>query len=174
MVSTYATGPAELPVVSPAWVSIAQDDKDDGDDDEDDDEDEDEVLLPATADQFFFIRSQQDLQAKPNPLALLNKEGGVGGIDGEAADDGDGLYKPPKLAAVPFDEGGGSRKERNRARALERASSTRMVRELRIAAAPSARHLPPHPHTTYRERCREREREGEGGGHTHTHTHARA
>ena len=96
--------------------------------------------------------SQQDLAERPNPDALLNKGGGArsaaaddGEIDEDpdAGEEGDGLYRPPKMAAVPYeDEGGGSKKERQRERALARAASSRMVRELRseLSDAPKMIH----------------------------------
>ena len=69
-----------IPKVSPAWVRVADGGDSSGDSSGDGngdgtaaggelgnheiDKDDDDVLLPATADQFYFIRSQQDLQAK--------------------------------------------------------------------------------------------------------------
>lgn len=84
--------------------------------------------------------NQRDLQARPNPDALLRKDGAqLGGSDDE---DAQGVYKPPKMGAVHFEEEGNSRKERNRQRAIERAASTRMVRELRaeLSDAPKMIH----------------------------------
>jgi hypothetical protein len=95
-----------------------------------------------------------DLAEKPNPNALLAKGGaaraagggGGGGSDDENDDDeegGGGLYRPPKLAAVPYDdESGSSKRARQRERQLARASSSRLVRELReeLSEAPRAIH----------------------------------
>ena len=101
--------------------------------------------------------AQRDLSERPNPEALLMKSGAAG--SGKAAasaadeesgsgaenDDGDegGLYRPPKMAAVPYDdEPSGSKRTRQRERAVARASSSRLVRELReeLSEAPRIIH----------------------------------
>ena len=93
-----------------------------------------------------------DLAERPNPHALLAKKGGGARAQADGSDDdeeedeaegGDGLYRPPKLAAVPYDdEPGGAKRERQKQRALARASSSRLVRELReeLSDAPRAIH----------------------------------
>ena len=94
-----------------------------------------------------------ELQQRPNPAALLAADGGFaaadgedgGGSDGASGDEGGGskLYRPPKLAAVPYEEGRGEgRRKRDQERAVQRASSTRLVRELReeLSEAPTRIH----------------------------------
>ena len=94
-----------------------------------------------------------ELQQRPNPAALLAADGGFAAADGEdgggssgaSGDEGGGskLYRPPKLAAVPYEEGRGEgRRKRDQERAVQRASSTRLVRELReeLSEAPTRIH----------------------------------
>jgi U3 small nucleolar RNA-associated protein 3 len=99
-------------------------------------------LASASEAEGGLSATQKDLAERPNPDALLNKSGGARAVAGAADDDdegdedgvvdGDGLYRPPKMAAVPYDEeSGSSKRERQRERALARAASSRMVRELR-------------------------------------------
>ena len=91
-----------------------------------------------------------DLAERPNPDALLTKGGGARAAaddddeddDDDDAEEGGGVYRPPKMAAVPYDdEPGGSKRERQRERALARASSSRLVRELREELSDAPRRI---------------------------------
>lgn len=73
------------------------------------------------------------LAFKPNPLNLLNKDND----DDEEDDDEDtnaaGVYRPPKLAPVNYDENAGrksGKKERDDARMKEKASRSRLMKDL--------------------------------------------
>jgi len=103
----------------------------------------------APGDARGLTDAQQDLSERPNPEALLAKGGGAraaaakGDEDDEDAEPDDGLYRPPKLAAVHYDdEPGGAKRRRQQERAVERASASRMVRELRaeLSEAPQPVH----------------------------------
>ena len=74
------------------------------------------------------------LAFKPNPLNLLNKENDD---DEEEEDDEDtnaaGVYRPPKLAPVNYDENAGrksGKKERDESRMKEKASRSRLMKDL--------------------------------------------
>ena len=85
----------------------------------------------------------EELRLKPNPDALLN-EHAAAEADEEALEGGrSGVYRPPRLAAVPYEEErGAGRRERQKERALQRASTSRLVRELReeFSSAPREIH----------------------------------
>ncbi|KAI7873304.1 Sas10/Utp3/C1D family-domain-containing protein [Mucor mucedo] len=73
------------------------------------------------------------LAFKPNPLNLLNKDND----DEDEEDDEDtnaaGVYRPPKLAPVNYDENAGrksGKKERDDARMKEKASRSRLMKDL--------------------------------------------
>lgn len=74
------------------------------------------------------------LAFKPNPMNLLNKDNDD---DAEEDDDEDtnaaGVYRPPKLAPVNYDENAGrksGKKERDEARMKEKASRSRLMKDL--------------------------------------------
>ncbi|KAI8091537.1 Sas10/Utp3/C1D family-domain-containing protein [Thamnidium elegans] len=73
------------------------------------------------------------LAFKPNPMNLLNKDND----DEEEEDEDDttdaGVYRPPKLAPVNYDENAGrksGKKERDEARMKEKASRSRLMKDL--------------------------------------------
>ena len=95
--------------------------------------------------------AQADLQHRPRPDLLLPSRDGDGDADGD--DDGIGAgggaaaavgaYRPPRLAAVPYEEErGAAKRERRRLRDVQRASDSRLVRELRaeVSEAPERYH----------------------------------
>ena len=95
----------------------------------------------------------RDLSERPNPDALLTKAGGARAAAGSGDEDDDeddeegggggGVYRPPKIAAVPYEEEPGmSKKQRQKERQLQRASASRLVRELReeLSEGPRAIH----------------------------------
>ncbi|KAI8078892.1 Sas10/Utp3/C1D family-domain-containing protein [Halteromyces radiatus] len=84
------------------------------------------------------------LAFKPNPTNLLNKEEDEEDEDDEDDDDemnnytkgnksNGGIYRPPKMAPVTYDETGGSKKskqEKNEERLKEKASRSRLMKDL--------------------------------------------
>ncbi|KAI8327481.1 Sas10/Utp3/C1D family-domain-containing protein [Choanephora cucurbitarum] len=74
------------------------------------------------------------LAFKPNPMNLLNKDNDED--EDEALDEDtttDGVYRPPKLAPVAYDENAGKKsgkKERDEARLKEKASRSRIMKDL--------------------------------------------
>ena len=95
--------------------------------------------------------AQADLQHRPRPDLLLPSRGDDADADGD--DDGIGAgggaaaavgaYRPPRLAAVPYEEErGAAKRERRRLRDVQRASDSRLVRELRaeVSEAPERYH----------------------------------
>ena len=79
----------------------------------------------------------ESMMLKPNPDALLTEEL-------EYAESTPGVYRPPQVAAVPYtdDNDGEAKRTRQRERALARAASTRLARELRedLSDAPTRIH----------------------------------
>ncbi|KAI8647411.1 Sas10/Utp3/C1D family-domain-containing protein [Parasitella parasitica] len=75
------------------------------------------------------------LAFKPNPMNLLNKVDDDDDVDEDVDDDTNaiGVYKPPKLAPVNYDENAGrksGKKERNEVRMKEKASRSRLMKDL--------------------------------------------
>ena len=74
------------------------------------------------------------LAFKPNPLNLLNKDNDDEDEDVEDDDtNATGVYRPPKLAPVNYDENAGrksGKKERDEARMKEKASRSRLMKDL--------------------------------------------
>ncbi|KAI8070597.1 Sas10/Utp3/C1D family-domain-containing protein [Gilbertella persicaria] len=74
------------------------------------------------------------LAFKPNPMNLLNKDkDGSEDEDEETEETTDGVYRPPKLAPVAYDENAGrksGKKERDEARLKEKASRSRIMKDL--------------------------------------------
>lgn len=84
-------------------------------------------LLRTAADGVSAAETGDEMRLKPNPAALLTDGDAEEGETGDA-----GVYRPPRMAAVPYDEErGAGRKARQAERAMARASASRMVRELR-------------------------------------------
>ncbi|KAI8578556.1 hypothetical protein K450DRAFT_246338 [Umbelopsis ramanniana AG] len=69
------------------------------------------------------------LAFKPNPMDLVNK---AGDEEEDEVTDKSGVYRPPKLAPVTYDEDlrKSSRKEKNASRLVEKASRSRIMRDL--------------------------------------------
>jgi hypothetical protein len=83
---------------------------------------------------------QDPLLFRPNPAALIGKDGGFaaakadrGGSNNPRGAGASALYRAPKLQAVPFDtdEKGGARARREEERAISRASNSTLVKSLR-------------------------------------------
>lgn len=73
------------------------------------------------------------LAFKPNPLNLLNKNDQEDEEDEEDDTKEDGVYRPPKLAPVSYDENAGrkaGKKERDEARLKEKQSRSRLMKDL--------------------------------------------
>lgn len=74
------------------------------------------------------------LAFKPNPMNLLNKDNDDDEVDEDIDDDTTGgVYRPPKLAPVNYDENAGrksGKKERDEARMKEKASRSRLMKDL--------------------------------------------
>ena len=56
--------------------------------------------------------TQDPLAFRPNPQNLVNNDQASDGEDNEEVDDRDGIYKPPKLAPVPYTETAGDRRSK--------------------------------------------------------------
>lgn len=77
------------------------------------------------------------LAFKPNPAALLNAGGGDDRNEGLAANgqenlnSGDGIYRPPRLAPVHYDDGAKSTKSSKLTEKIkDKASKSRLLRDL--------------------------------------------
>jgi U3 small nucleolar ribonucleoprotein protein LCP5 len=73
------------------------------------------------------------LAFKPNPLNLLNKDNDEEDEEEDEDTNAAGVYRPPKLAPVNFDENAGrksGKKERDEARMKEKASRSRLMKDL--------------------------------------------
>ncbi|KAG2213796.1 hypothetical protein INT46_005251 [Mucor plumbeus] len=73
------------------------------------------------------------LAFKPNPMNLLNKDNDDDDEDADDDTNAAGVYRPPKLAPVNYDENAGrksGKKERDEARMKEKASRSRLMKDL--------------------------------------------
>ncbi|KAI8992544.1 Sas10/Utp3/C1D family-domain-containing protein [Pilobolus umbonatus] len=73
------------------------------------------------------------LAFKPNPMNLLNKDNNDNMEDDEEEDANDGVYKPPKLAPVNYDESKDRKKgkmERDEMRLKQKSSRSRIMKDL--------------------------------------------
>lgn len=73
------------------------------------------------------------LAFKPNPMNLLNKDNDDEDEDVDDDTNAAGVYRPPKLAPVNYDENAGrksGKKERDDARMKEKASRSRLMKDL--------------------------------------------
>ena len=81
------------------------------------------LQLASGADASSLSENQRELQLRPNPDAMLLRDGDAADLDadGEEGGGGGGAYRPPKLAAVPYEEEKGTAKrERQRQRHVQR------------------------------------------------------
>lgn len=74
---------------------------------------------------------QDPLKFRPNPAAMLAQEGED--AQGKAADGEEktGIYRPPKLVPMPYNEDGRSKSGKLSQQAKEKASRSRLLRDLR-------------------------------------------
>ncbi|KAI8928243.1 hypothetical protein BC831DRAFT_497478 [Entophlyctis helioformis] len=70
------------------------------------------------------------LQFKPNPMALMGNDSKDGGEQDGNDDDG-GVYRPPRVAPVHYDESSMAKKGRLSQQLKERASKSRLLRDIR-------------------------------------------
>ena len=83
------------------------------------------LQLASGAEASSLSESQRELQLRPNPDAMLLRNGDAADLEADGEEGGaaaaGGAYRPPKLAAVPYEEEKGSAKrERQRQRQVHR------------------------------------------------------